>query len=115
MGQGGGAAPFVGLKPDVILAAIEQQGYLCSGEFLALNSYENRVYRVGIEDQNPLIAKFYRPQRWSDDAIEEEHAFADELVALEIPVVAPMRSAEGDSLRRYAGFRFSVYPYRRGV
>ena len=108
-------APFGGLEPDVILGAIEQQGYLCNGRLLALNSYENRVYQVGVEDANPLIVKFYRPQRWTDEAIEEEHAFADELTALEIPVVAPLRNVDGASLLKFAGFRFSIYPYRRGV
>ena len=67
-------------------------GYHCDGRLLALNSYENRVYRVGIEDAAPLVAKFYRPGRWSDAAILEEHAFAAELAEDEIPVVPPICS-----------------------
>ncbi|MGD9255788.1 MAG: phosphotransferase, partial [Chromatiales bacterium] len=67
--------------------AVESKGYLCDGRNLALNSYENRVYQVGIEDQEPLIAKFYRPGRWSDDQIIEEHHFCFELADQELPVV----------------------------
>ena len=70
--------------------AIEAVGFRCDGRVLALNSYENRVYQIGIEDGDPLVAKFYRPARWSDAAIREEHAFAGELAAQEIPVVAPL-------------------------
>ena len=71
--------PFERLTPDFILAAIEAGGVRCDGRLLALNSYENRVYQVGIEDAEPVIAKFYRPGRWTDAAIGEEHAFAREL------------------------------------
>jgi len=67
------------LGPDQILDAVEARGYLCDGRLLALNSYENRVYQVGLEDRDPIIAKFYRPHRWSDAAIREEHGFAWEL------------------------------------
>ncbi|MBT8121002.1 MAG: hypothetical protein KJO10_00595, partial [Gammaproteobacteria bacterium] len=70
---------YAGLTPDVLLDAVESCGYLSDGRLLALNSYENRVYQVGIEDETPLVAKFYRPARWSNDAILEEHAFACEL------------------------------------
>ena len=64
--------------------------FRCDGRVLALNSYENRVYQIGIEDGDPVVAKFYRPGRWSDAAIREEHAFSAELAAQEIPVVAPL-------------------------
>ena len=67
---------YAGLAPDALLDAVEKCGFLCDGRFIALNSYENRVYQVGIEDEVPIIAKFYRPCRWSDESIAEEHSFA---------------------------------------
>ena len=67
-------APYAGLTPDAVLDALESVGLRCDGRLLALNSYENRVYQVGIEDALPVVAKFYRPGRWSDAAILEEHA-----------------------------------------
>src|SRR5512146_1867331 len=82
--------PYHNLTPDRILDAVESAGYRCDGRLLALNSYENRVYQVWLEDASLLIAKFYRPGRWSDAAIDEEHQFALELVEREIPVVAPL-------------------------
>ena len=77
------------LSPDEILNAIEQEGYRCDGRLLALNSYENRVYRVGLEDDTSIIVKFYRPERWDNSAILEEHEFANELANDEIPIIAP--------------------------
>ena len=71
--------PYAGLTPDLMLNAVESVGFLCDGRLLALNSYENRVYQIGIEDDKPLVAKFYRPARWSDAQILEEHAFTAEL------------------------------------
>jgi Ser/Thr protein kinase RdoA (MazF antagonist) len=88
-------------------------GHRCDGRVLALNSYENRVYQIGIEDASPLVAKFYRPARWTDAMIREEHAFAGELAAQEIPVVAPLVSA-GVSLHVHRGFRYAVFPRRGG-
>ena len=82
---------------------------ICDGRFLALNSYENRVYQIGIEDGDPLVAKFYRPERWSDDQILEEHQFSFELEAAEIPVIAPMLDEHNVSLHEYEGFRFSLF------
>ncbi|MEM7256953.1 MAG: serine/threonine protein kinase [Pseudomonadota bacterium] len=105
---------FAELSPDLIIEAIEAQGMLCDGRLLALNSYENRVYRVGIEDQPPLIAKFYRPGRWSADQINEEHTFAAELVSAEIPVVAPLPADSNTTLRHHNGFDFALYPMRGG-
>lgn len=96
------------------MSAIESQGYLCDGRLLAFNSYENRVYQVGIEDELPLIAKFYRPERWSEAQIREEHEFCFELVEHELPVVAPLRNADGDSLFHYQGFSFSLFPRQGG-
>ncbi|MEW5756220.1 MAG: serine/threonine protein kinase [Pseudomonadota bacterium] len=106
--------PFEGLEPEVLLRAVESVGYLCDGRLLALNSYENRVYQVGIEEAQPLVAKFYRPGRWSDAAILEEHAFSLELAEREIPVVAPLRNEEGESLHHHQGFRFALFPRRGG-
>lgn len=105
--------PFATLSPDLVLDAVESLGYLSDARVLALNSYENRVYQVGIEGETPLIAKFYRPGRWSDAAIREEHAFSLELAEHEIPVVAPLLS-DGESLFEHAGFRFALFPRRGG-
>src|ERR1700722_16235306 len=86
-------APYSDLSPEVVLDAVEAVGFACDGRVLALNSYENRVYQIGIEDGEPVVCKFYRPGRWSDAAIREEHAFAGEIAAQEIPVVAPLLQA----------------------
>jgi Ser/Thr protein kinase RdoA (MazF antagonist) len=106
-------APFDGLLPDTIVDAVESLGVHCDGRVLALNSFENRVFRVGVEDSAPLVAKFYRPQRWSDAAIEEEHAFAAELRASELSVVAPL-AIGGATLHRHREFRFALYPMQGG-
>ncbi|MBS7456486.1 serine/threonine protein kinase [Coralloluteibacterium stylophorae] len=107
------APPYAGLDPDTILDAVDALGLRSDGRILALNSYENRVYRVGLEDAAPVVAKFYRPGRWSDAAIEEEHAFADALRAAELSVVAPLRFG-GRSLHRHAGYRFALFPLLGG-
>jgi len=96
-----------------MLDAVESTGYRVDGRLLALNSYENRVYQVGIEDSTPLIAKFYRPGRWSDAQILEEHAFTLDLAEREIPVVAPL-TVNGKTLNEFAGYRFSLTPRRGG-
>lgn len=106
-------APYAELSPDLILDAVADAGFEPDGRMLAMGSYENRVYQVGIEDAAPIIAKFYRPSRWSDAAIDEEHQFALELVAAELPVVAPLL-VDGCSLLEYDGFRFSLYPRQGG-
>jgi Ser/Thr protein kinase RdoA (MazF antagonist) len=108
------ATPYQDLTPEVILAAIESAGWRSDGRLLALNSYENRVYQVGIEDCTPLVAKFYRPGRWSDAAILEEHAFTRELAEHEIPVVAPLMDVRGATLFQHAGFRFALFPRQGG-
>ncbi|MEX2132106.1 MAG: serine/threonine protein kinase [Pseudohongiellaceae bacterium] len=102
--------PYTSLTPDVVLAALESAGYETDARIMALNSYENRVYQIGIEGAKPVIAKFYRPGRWTDMQIQEEHDFAAELVDLEIPVAAPLRSANGSSLHCHMEFRFAVFP-----
>jgi len=98
------------LKPEQILGAVESVGLVCDGRLLALNSYENRVYRVGTEDGASVVAKFYRPHRLSDAAINEEHAFARELAAQEIPVAAPISDSDAESLHWFKRFRFAIYP-----
>jgi len=106
-------ADYAALTPDVILNAVDAAGFRSDGRLLALNSYENRVYQVGIEDSTPLIAKFYRPGRWSDASIREEHDFALELADQEIPVVAPLRIA-GATLLHAGGYRYALYPRQGG-
>ena len=106
--------PYESLTPDMVMQAVESLGYLCNGRQLALNSYENRVYQVGIEDSDPVIVKFYRPGRWTNDAILEEHAFTLDLLAQELPVVAPTVDSDGVTLHEYSGFRFAVFPRRGG-
>lgn len=105
--------PYATLSPETVLDAIETLGFHSDGRILALNSYENRVYQIGLEGQTPVVAKFYRPERWTDDQILEEHAFALELAGHEIPVVAPLIH-DRVSLHHYAGFRFAVYPRQGG-
>ncbi|MGD2076720.1 MAG: serine/threonine protein kinase [Gammaproteobacteria bacterium] len=102
--------PYERLTPEAILHALESRGLACDGRLLALNSYENRVYQVGVEDGAPVIAKFYRPGRWSRRAILEEHGFAGELATHEIPVVAPLADPDGVTLHEYGEFLFAVYP-----
>lgn len=106
--------PFHTLTPDFIMDAVENQGFSCDCRNLTLNSYENRVYQVGIEDGNPLIAKFYRPERWTDLQIIEEHDFCHELAGHELPVVAPWRNPDGKSLFQHHGFHFALYPRQGG-
>lgn len=102
-------APFSGLSPDVVLDAIDSLGLKTDGRLLALNSYENRVYQVGMEEGQPLVAKFYRPHRWPDAAILEEHAFVAELAANETPVVPTLPSIDGVTLHAFGDYRFSIY------
>ncbi len=102
------------LSPDRILDAVEGTGRHCNGHFHALNSYENRVYQIGIDERDFIVAKFYRPGRWSDDAILEEHAYALELAEREIPVVPPLLDERGETLHHHQGFRFALYPRRGG-
>lgn len=106
--------PFQRLTPDLVMDAIENQGYLCDRRVFALNSYENRVYQVGIDERQPLIAKFYRPDRWSVQQIQEEHDFCFELVEHELPVVAPLTNPDGESLLQFDGFHFALYPRQGG-
>ena len=104
---------YAELHPQDFLDALEQLGFDCNGRLLAFNSYENRVYQVGIDEDDAIVAKFYRPNRWSDEAILEEHGFAQELADQEIPVVAPL-SIKGSTLHTASDFRVAVYPRRGG-
>lgn len=105
--------PYASLTPDCVLDALQSIGLYGDGRLLALNSYENRVYQAGIEDGQPVVVKFYRPQRWTDEQILEEHRFTQALAEAEIPVVAPMLLGLA-TLHHHAGFRFAVYPRRGG-
>ncbi len=104
---------FGDLQPDQLLGAVDSVGFRCDGRFLSLNSYENRVYQINLEDDDPIVAKFYRPNRWSDEAILEEHQFAEELQNAEIPVVAPFEIKQ-HTLHKSHGFRFALYPRKGG-
>jgi Ser/Thr protein kinase RdoA (MazF antagonist) len=107
-------APYSTLTPDIILQAIDSIGLVTDGRLLALNSYENRVYQIGIENSAPVVTKFYRPNRWTTTAILEEHAFIEELASNEIPVVPPLKCRENKTLHEFHGFRFSVFPKQGG-
>ncbi|MCW8931747.1 MAG: serine/threonine protein kinase [Gammaproteobacteria bacterium] len=124
------------LDPDTVINAVETKGFLSDARVLALNSYENRVYQIGIEDEQPIIAKFYRPGRWSNEQILEEHVFSKELHELDIPAIPPIyltkeiqpgsqatithegKESEGklekESLFNYKGYRFALYQRRGG-
>jgi len=106
-------APYSALTPDAILDAVESCGYRADGRLSALASYENRVYQVWTEEAGAIVAKFYRPSRWTDAAIHEEHSYALELAEREIPVVAPLVIG-GRTLHEHAGFRFALYPRHGG-
>jgi Ser/Thr protein kinase RdoA (MazF antagonist) len=105
--------PYESLTPDTVIAAVEALGHACDGRILALNSYENRVYQVGREEGGPVVAKFYRPGRWTTPSIVEEHDFALELARAEIPVIAP-EVHQGRTLFEHEGFRYAVYPRAGG-
>ena len=107
------ARPYADLTPDTVLDALEAAGLRGDGRLLALNSYENRVYQASLEDGTTVVAKFYRPHRWSDEQLAEEHAFALELAEREIPVIAPLQ-LKGATLHRFAQMRFAIYPRRGG-
>ena len=105
------AHPYSHLTPDLVLDGVAAAGLRPDGRLLSLNSYENRVYQVWLEDETVVVAKFYRPGRWSDAQIDEEHAFARELAEHEIPVVAPITSLKTGTDHV---FRVAIYPRRGG-
>jgi Ser/Thr protein kinase RdoA (MazF antagonist) len=113
MNRNNSSLAYAELQPQDFLEALEDLGFHCNGRLLALNSYENRVYQVGIDDDDAVVAKFYRPNRWSDDAIHEEHDFTVELAEQEIPVIAPL-VINGTTLHKVGDFRVAVYPCRGG-
>jgi len=112
-GHADAAPPYAGLTPDVVLDALDTIGIRGDGRMLALNSYENRVYQVWREDAPPVVAKFYRPARWSDAQIVEEHAFLAELAEREVPAVPPIVH-DGRTLHQHAGFRFAAFARHGG-
>lgn len=105
---------FARLAPARVVAAVESLGFWLPGEPFALNSYENRVYLVHDDERRRWVVKFYRPERWSEAQIQEEHDFLVELEAADVPVAAPWRDAEGVSLHHHEGFRFAVFPQLPG-
>ncbi|CAN1488569.1 COG2334 Putative homoserine kinase type II (protein kinase fold) [Burkholderiaceae bacterium] len=107
------AHPYDALTPDVVLDALSDLGLAVDCRLMALSSYENRVYQVMLDDDEPLVVKFYRPDRWSDAQLDEEHAFAAELMADEVPMVGPL-VLHGKTLHHAKGFAFSVSPRRGG-
>ena len=107
------AHPFAALEPGLLLDMVESTGLLPDGRLLALNSYENRVYQIGLEAGEAVILKVYRPARWSEPALREEHRFAQELAAHDIPVVPPL-AQRGETLHRLGDYHFAVYPRRGG-
>ncbi|WP_310626976.1 serine/threonine protein kinase [Limnohabitans sp.] len=104
---------YESLTPDVVLDALSDLGLAVDGRMTALSSYENRVYQVMLDDNTALVAKFYRPERWTDAQILEEHSFAAELMADEVPLVGPL-TLQGQTLHHAHGFAFSVSPRRGG-
>lgn len=124
-------AYYAGLTPDAVLAAVEMLGLVADGRLLSLNSYENRVYRIGLEEphagtalgrspgaqlppSNVVVAKFYRERRWSDAQIREEHAFIAELAAADLPVAAPLVFG-GQTLHMAGGYRYTLFECRPGA
>ncbi len=105
--------PYDQLTPDFVLDAIESIGLETDSRILSLNSYENRVYQVGIEDSQPLIVKFYRPYRWTKEAILEEHQFTQDLLNQDISVISPLE-INGSTLQHCQGFYFTVFPRQGG-
>ena len=105
---------FAALNPDRVIDAVESLGFVSDLRVFALNSYENRVYQFGLEDAEPLVVKFYRPGRWSNAQIAEEHRFTLQLSDADIPVIAPWQNPDGETLFDYEGYRFALYPRRGG-
>ena len=101
--------PYLQLIPDKVLAAVETLGFETDARIFALNSYENRVYQIGLVDSSSIVVKFYRPGRWSREQILEEHAFTKELVELEIPVIAPESFADKGTLIEFEDFQFAIF------
>lgn len=103
------AFTFQTLHPDTIMDALFEQGIRVDSGLTPLNSYENRVYQFQDEDRRRFVVKFYRPERWSVDQIQEEHQFALELVRDDVPVAAPM-VFDGQTLLGHQGFHYAIFP-----
>jgi Ser/Thr protein kinase RdoA (MazF antagonist) len=108
------AEVFHRLTPEAVLSAVEVGGRRCTGRFNVLNSFENRVYMLELEDGSWIVGKFYRPGRWSRETILSEHAFLSELSAEEIEVAAPIEIAPGETLSEVKGILYAVFPRVRG-
>ncbi len=108
------ATSFYQLTPDFVLNAVEKSGWPLTGEFLQLNSYENRVYSLRTENKEQVIAKFYRTGRWSEAAIREEHEFLEECLSAGVSVVAPLKQKNHDTLSNHDGLWCAVFPKARG-
>jgi Ser/Thr protein kinase RdoA (MazF antagonist) len=116
------AHPFERLTPDVVIEALASVGLLADGRLQALSSYENRVYQAYLDDGRKVVVKFYRPHRWSESQILEEHSFARQLLQEDVPVVGPWSletvaapaGAPWSTLNLFGGFLFSVSPWRGG-
>jgi Ser/Thr protein kinase RdoA (MazF antagonist) len=107
------APTYAGLTPDCVLDALDSVGVGGDGRLLALNSYENRVYQAWRDDAPPVVVKFYRPGRWSDAQIHEEHDLVAELAQAEVPAIAPMVLGE-TTLHAFGGYRFAVFARHGG-
>lgn len=107
---------FYQLTPDFVLDAVEKSFAPTTGEYLQLNSYENRVFSVRLEEPlgAQVIVKFYRPGRWSEAAIREEHAFLEDLESQGVSVIAPVKQKNGSTLSLHSGLWFAVFPKARG-
>lgn len=104
------AGEFHRLTPERVSMAVEVRGTPCTGRFVELNSYENRVYQLELEDETTVVGKFYRPGRWSREAIGEEHAFLEQLAELELPVACPLPLANGQTIGEVDGIYYAVFP-----
>ena len=107
-------ASFFSLTPDRVLDAVEVGGLRSTGRCLPLRAFENRVYEVELEDQRRIVVKFYRPGRWSRETILDEHAFLLDLVAAEVPAVAPLDLGTGATLNEIEGILYAGFPKVRG-
>lgn len=104
------AHKFNQLAPEDVLDAVEVAGDRCTGRFMVLNSYENRVYQLELDDGTWVVGKFYRPGRWSKEAILSEHGFLAELAELEIPAVCPLDLGDGQTVGEVKGILYSLFP-----
>lgn len=105
---------FFSLTPDVVMAGAEKAGFSPTGQYLQLNSYENRVFDLRLEDQSRIIVKYYRPLRWSRETILEEHEFLAELSQAGIPAIAPVKQKNNSTISVYNNMMLSIFPKASG-